>query len=654
MAQSTGISGGGTIRWAAQTRDTVQSPCGPATGYGPDPSCQPCPDCGGLECLCRPRFFAGQLLTEQDLNRLDHYITEKHKLHNRHLFGAGVVCGMVVTCAPCDERVNVSAGYALSPCGEDIVVCKPDSVDICALIQRCREPEGPDCRPFGRRDDCEDVEEEWVLAVRYAEHPSMPQTPIIGPASCACGSGGCKGAGCACGGSCGCSPGSAVATSKPALSAAGQPRLRRGAAPTCEPTVTCEGYRYDVFRKPEPEPRDPRDPDRGDDSVLVGSLAGLFENLEGGMAANIACCLRELERAIPRPPGDFANITAADRQAWFRWCCAVRSSLVAYFTRVGGTDCEAIEKLSAVPCPSPDLPLAQFQQALTQSILAMFEPTLQAMLHCICTNILPPCPPPEDPRVPLAVVTIRKRDCHIVKVCNWTPLRRHVVTFPTLGYWLGWIPLRRIIREFMEELCCQVFSFNFNDDQDETPVPGAAPNDNNIPVADPLDQPVNFAWQPQMMANPMLLNALVSSLTEPSDEKTALKRGDLLDMVFRRPAFATSAGLDDKDKDRLAERIAGSGLVKTLAATIRNTGTAIPTGLFGAEMLSGAFGVQSAGGRAGAPGELAELRQALDAQAKEIAALSARLNELSPSGGTPGGAAPARRRRRGGTSSPNE
>ena len=36
------------------------------------PTCDPapvCPACGGLECLCRPRFFAGQLLTEDDLNR---------------------------------------------------------------------------------------------------------------------------------------------------------------------------------------------------------------------------------------------------------------------------------------------------------------------------------------------------------------------------------------------------------------------------------------------------------------------------------------------------------------------------------------------------------------------------------------------------------
>ena len=36
-----------------------------------DPCASPCPECGGLQCLCRPRFFAGQLLTDEDLNRLD-------------------------------------------------------------------------------------------------------------------------------------------------------------------------------------------------------------------------------------------------------------------------------------------------------------------------------------------------------------------------------------------------------------------------------------------------------------------------------------------------------------------------------------------------------------------------------------------------------
>src|SRR5437762_5924529 len=77
-----------------------------------------CPVCGGLECLCRPRFYAGQVLREEDLNRLERYVIDKNKLHNRYLIGWGVVCGLEVVCSPCGDRVTVRTGYALSPCGE--------------------------------------------------------------------------------------------------------------------------------------------------------------------------------------------------------------------------------------------------------------------------------------------------------------------------------------------------------------------------------------------------------------------------------------------------------------------------------------------------------------------------------------------------------
>src|SRR5262245_63996180 len=90
-----------------------------------------CPTCGALECLCRPRFFAGQLLTEQDLNRLDQYIIAKNRLHNRYLVGHGVACGLEVRCHPCGNLVTVSPGYAINGCGDDIIVCSQDTVDVC-------------------------------------------------------------------------------------------------------------------------------------------------------------------------------------------------------------------------------------------------------------------------------------------------------------------------------------------------------------------------------------------------------------------------------------------------------------------------------------------------------------------------------------------
>ena len=108
-------------------------------------------------------------MTEEDLNRLDRYIVEKNKLHNRYLHGWGVVCGLEVLCHPCEGQVTVKSGYALSPCGDDIVLCEDDIVNVCDLIRRCRERERLDCeppRPAGTTE-CQDAVEQWVLTVCF-------------------------------------------------------------------------------------------------------------------------------------------------------------------------------------------------------------------------------------------------------------------------------------------------------------------------------------------------------------------------------------------------------------------------------------------------------------------------------------------------------
>lgn len=110
--------------------------------------------CGGAGCgLCqnqgyvRPRFFPGQLLTEEDLRLLEAYVVDKNRLHNRSMFGDGVVCGLEVTCHPCGGGiVTVRPGYALDCCGNDIVVPCPQELDINAMIRELRVRQlGYDC-----------------------------------------------------------------------------------------------------------------------------------------------------------------------------------------------------------------------------------------------------------------------------------------------------------------------------------------------------------------------------------------------------------------------------------------------------------------------------------------------------------------------------
>ena len=429
------------------------------------PSCQPCPECGGLECLCRPRFFAGQLLTEQDLNRLEDYILAKNRLHNRYLVGHGVVCGLEVTCSPCGaSTVQVSPGTAIDTCGNDIIVCSPDTVDICALIKACAPASGPNCATYKDNTYCKEATQEWILAIRYQESPSRGITPLTGASQCSCGATG--GGSCSCGGAgrCGCGSG------KPAASCCGMTiaptpmvstmRPRRGAPASCEPTVTCEGYCYDVFVAPAADPKA---------DVPVRGITGLASGIGGELFERLFCCVKELFAIFPAIPALNAGQTA-----WSNFCCNLRAALIRYTTQHGGTDCALVFRLRGIDCPAPDSEL--FGQDLATALEEMAIILFELAVQCVCSAALPPCPDPGDPRVPLASVTVRVSDCSIVSICDWTPLRKHVVTNRTLGYWLGWLPFVPMIRQFMSEMCCDLFGL-----RDQLPAANAPPTDNTFP-----------------------------------------------------------------------------------------------------------------------------------------------------------------------------
>ncbi len=118
--------------------------CGAPASYG---TAQPAAGQTGGGGFVRPRFFAGQLLTEEDLEALTSYVVAKNRLHNSHLFGQGVVCGLEVTEHPCGGgKVIVKPGYALDCCGNDIVLSCPAEVDINALVRDLRiRMTGYDC-----------------------------------------------------------------------------------------------------------------------------------------------------------------------------------------------------------------------------------------------------------------------------------------------------------------------------------------------------------------------------------------------------------------------------------------------------------------------------------------------------------------------------
>jgi hypothetical protein len=106
----------------------------------------------------RVNYFTGQLLTVDDLRAEQDYLLEKHRRHNRHLHGWGVVSGLEVLAPMADDpptEITISPGYALTPTGDEICVGTHLRLDLAANL--------PDCEPMTA-----------CIALRYTEVLTHP------------------------------------------------------------------------------------------------------------------------------------------------------------------------------------------------------------------------------------------------------------------------------------------------------------------------------------------------------------------------------------------------------------------------------------------------------------------------------------------------
>jgi hypothetical protein len=138
---------------------------------------------GGLE---RTRFFARQLITADDLTQDQEYFREKHRRHNRMLHGWGIVCGACVRRGNGVCEVIVEPGYILGPYGDEIVIDREVTIDLCTQGSRerdgcCGEAVDPWCGDV--RSDCPDGT--VYLAVRYSDCRSRP-VRVGGGCGCGC------------------------------------------------------------------------------------------------------------------------------------------------------------------------------------------------------------------------------------------------------------------------------------------------------------------------------------------------------------------------------------------------------------------------------------------------------------------------------------
>lgn len=372
------------------------SPC--SCGGGASKPCS-CSDVGcQTDTMIRPRFFAGQLLTEDDLQSLEDYVLAKNRLHNRHLFGAGVVCGFEVLCDPCGGgHVAVQPGYALDCCGNDISLDCRLSLDINAMVRDLRRDQlgGYDCG-----DPCAEQQQnlakptppaaqpgqpepppprEYCLYVRYCEQESDPVSPYAVDEPCN--------------------------------------------AQSCEPSRIREGIRFELrcpqSASPEPE--------------LITSILHCFHDVIGIEAMSVDALnldsLRiQLAAGLTTAKSSFNNLRARLLDVVDRSPHLVK--------------CKLREKILAVPAPTqapvPGAGPPNADPPATPALAAVF---LEVLMECVCMALNPPCTPCDDTGVKLACIKVQ--DCDVIEICN---MSRHFVLAPTsLRYWLSFAEIERML-----------------------------------------------------------------------------------------------------------------------------------------------------------------------------------------------------------------
>jgi hypothetical protein len=148
--------------------------CGPANA----PACGDC----DTDCLSRPNFYCGMVLTDDQLNDLSQWVRRRAALH-RYVEGWGAVRGLAVRCDPASPGgVIVGPGYARSCCGDDIVLCADVSVDACA----CGPPD-PCCGDAGQGDPGGGDQPRRRAVDLYLRYTETPQDQATVRASCGCG-----------------------------------------------------------------------------------------------------------------------------------------------------------------------------------------------------------------------------------------------------------------------------------------------------------------------------------------------------------------------------------------------------------------------------------------------------------------------------------
>ncbi|MEW5868198.1 MAG: hypothetical protein AB1894_02910 [Chloroflexota bacterium] len=442
-----------------------------------------CPVCLGLDNLERPRYFAGQLLTEAELNSEQAYVRAKNRLHNRYLHGWGVVCGLEVVCHECEGYITVRPGYALDPCGEDIVVGQEQEINVIEMIAQCKDSRRrrsrDDCDPLSYHPDveCKDQEEHWCLTLSYREQETNPVAVLRRSSKTSVTASSCGGNG----GGCGSSDSKYASHSQSATCNTGI----QSAGGACETTRIYEGFAFDLICDPKQHcrirplsvkttslefyPGLARYAKRFPPQLLQGyaMLLELKKYIPGTLLDRLLCCIlpildsaarrmkeESLDIIVAILGGDISKIDVNNEQI-YNACCQFRKVISdLYQENPSGVHCRLPMEFAKLQCiqPGEDQEQAAYLAMITPVFNGLAAMLFQYIQDCVCLALLPPCPPdPAGERLVLACLTIKNGK--IIDICNFD-CRRYAGSFPAVSYWLSALPISPLIHYALQQVCC--------------------------------------------------------------------------------------------------------------------------------------------------------------------------------------------------------
>jgi hypothetical protein len=438
------VAGRAPITAAALSVSASGQAVAPAAAAAPQTTATTCccPACTGLACLDRTRFFSGQLLSEADLNNEQSYWLAKSRLHNRYLIGSGVVCGLQVVCSECDGWVTVKSGYAIDPCGNDIIVCSDQNFNVLKAIQACcaSSTQTANCSPvrYNPPAECQNQPQQWCITIEYQEQQSRMVTPLVQTPSksCGCGSSGSSKGSCGCGcggGSNGAMQSSSNGGSASSCGCSSTQTQTSSTVPTgaCEPTRILETFKLGICPAPAPTVRGKVNP------LAPGTAAYQYQT-----------CIQGLDQLIAMAPA-----TNSDLNSYYQATCSYLSIVNAYFAQNQFlTHCNLLDALAQIPIPvpGPNVSASNYDTAVSL-IVAILR---QANADCFCMALIPTCPPnPCDDRLILACLTVQNGV--ITNICPFEG-RQQLIGFTALNYWFGSLfsNLTQILDTALEGICC--------------------------------------------------------------------------------------------------------------------------------------------------------------------------------------------------------